>query len=133
MSQKPDEDAQNFLMRALTIRQSILVNADDDMGYDPLLVQKMFLKAVESGLREESKNRPHLQNLAISDEELCEQMKIIVSAELERKQNLVSPKVDLQKYRWHSLKVQESKFNNQNPLNRRKLNQDNLWWHYRPL
>ena len=53
MSQKPDEDAQNFLMRALTIRQSILVNADDDMGYDPLLVQKMFLKAVESGLREE--------------------------------------------------------------------------------
>ena len=32
MSQKPDEDAQNFLMRALTIRQSILVNADDDMG-----------------------------------------------------------------------------------------------------
>ena len=36
MSQKPDEGAQNFLMRALTIRQSILVNADDDMGFEPL-------------------------------------------------------------------------------------------------
>ena len=32
MSQKPDEDTQNFLMRALTIRQIILVNTDDDMG-----------------------------------------------------------------------------------------------------
>ena len=95
MSQKPDEDAQNFLMHALTIRQSILVNADDDMGYDPLLLQKMFLKTVESGLREESirsKMRLHLQNPAISDEELCEQMKIIVSAELDRKQKFGEPR-----------------------------------------
>ena len=95
MSRKPDEDPQNFLMRALTIQQSILVNPDDDMGYDPLLVQKMFLKTVESGLREESirsKLRPHLQNPSIPDEELCEQMKLIVSAELDRKQKFGEPR-----------------------------------------
>ena len=95
MSQKPDEDPQNFLMRALTIWQSILVNTDDDMGCDPLLVQKMFLKMVESGLREESirsKLRPHLQNPSIPDEELCEQMKLIVFAELDRKQNFGEPR-----------------------------------------
>ena len=95
MSQKPDEDPQNFLMRALTIRQSILVNTDDDIGYVPLIVQKMFLKTVESGLREESirsKLRPHLQNSSIPDEELCEQMKLIVSAELDRKQKFGEPR-----------------------------------------
>ena len=94
MSQKPDEDPQNFLMRALIIRQSILVNTDDDMGYDSLLVQKMFLKTAESGLREESirsKLRPHLQNLSIPDEELCERTKLIVSAELDRKQKFGEP------------------------------------------
>ena len=136
MSQKPDEDPQNFLMCALIIWQSILVNTDDDMGYDPLLVQKMFLKMVESGLREESirsKLRPHLQNPSIPDEELCEQMKLIVSAVLDRKQKFGEPrgrsaKVQVVQPEGAEKQVQEPK-----ALYRGKLNQENLWWHYRPL
>ena len=41
MAQLPDEDPQEFLMQALKVRQRILISAEDEITYNPTLVQEI--------------------------------------------------------------------------------------------
>ena len=74
--QEPQEGSQSFLIRALDTRQKILFaskEADTQLKYDPLLVQGMFLHAVDTGLQDEAirtRLRPLLQNPGVQDEDL---------------------------------------------------------------
>eukprot|EP00794_Sanderia_malayensis_P013145 gene13145-14496_t len=84
------ETPEAFLLRALDLRQKVLFGskeADATLKYDPELVQGMFLRSVETGLRDDNiltKFRSVLQTTKITDEELIQQMSSISSAEAER-------------------------------------------------
>jgi len=96
-TQQPSEDPQSFLMRALTIRQKIMFaskEADSGITYDSASVQRLFLHAVETGLKEETiraKIRPALSKQDVTDEELIESMFLAVSAETERQNKFNLP------------------------------------------
>ena len=84
------ETPEAFLLRCLDLRQKILFasqEADAYLRYDPTLVQGMFLRSLETGIRDDNilaELRPLLQKESISDEELIQQMNPISSAEAER-------------------------------------------------
>ncbi|CAB3983154.1 Transposon Ty3-G Gag-Pol poly [Paramuricea clavata] len=90
ISQAPKERSQEFLIRALTIRQKIVFaskESDTKIKYDEGLVQGLFLHALETGLADETiraKMRPLLKNESVADEELIEVMSSAMAAESER-------------------------------------------------
>eukprot|EP00794_Sanderia_malayensis_P011481 gene11481-12678_t len=96
------ETPETFLLRALDLRQKILFacqEADTNLKYDFKLVQGMFLRSIETGLRYDNiltKLRPILQDTKISDEELIHQVSSISSAETERQARLGKKSRDLQ-------------------------------------
>ncbi|XP_055057228.2 uncharacterized protein [Misgurnus anguillicaudatus] len=78
------ETPQNFLIRALDLRQKILFASQED---DPVLVQNMFLHSVLTGLqndRVQGDLQPYLSDTAISDEVLLEKLNVACSRESER-------------------------------------------------
>jgi len=94
MCQLPKETPQDFLIRALDLRQQVLFASQAEGGtvkYESSLVHPLFLHAVETGLQDESvrtKLRPFLQKVDVTDEELMEQINVVVSEESERKGKL---------------------------------------------
>ena len=92
MCQSPKETPQDFLIRALDLRQQVLIASQAEGGtvkYEPSLVHPLFLHAIETGLQDEAvrnKLRPFLQK--VTDEELMEQINVVVSEESERKGKL---------------------------------------------
>lgn len=96
--QGPKETPQEFLMRALELRQKILFSSDHNEGEDTLVyeadhIQKLFLRTVETGLQDENvrvKLRSYLKEPKVSDEELIKQVNTAVSAENERARKLRS-------------------------------------------
>jgi hypothetical protein len=68
--QGPKESPQSFLMNALDLRQQILFSCgegveDDSLQFDPEHIQRLFLRSIETVLRDESiraKIRPFLKN-----------------------------------------------------------------------
>ena len=96
--QGPKESPQEFLMRALDLRQKILFSGTQDQGEDTLVyetdhVQKLFLRTVETGLQDENvrvRVRGYLKDSTISDEELIRQVNNAVSTEDERARKLRS-------------------------------------------
>ena len=94
--QGPKESPQTFLMNALDLWQQILFacsDKDDDtcLQYDPVHIQHLFLRSVETGLQDESiqaKIRPFLKDPSVTDEVLIQQMSVAVSAEKERDKKL---------------------------------------------
>ena len=90
IAQQPNEDAQSFLMRALTIRQKVISaskESDSGVKYDASSVQSLFLHALETGLADETiraKIRPLTQNPKVADEDLIGAMSLAISAEAER-------------------------------------------------
>ncbi|CAB3993872.1 Hypothetical predicted protein [Paramuricea clavata] len=90
------ETPQEFLMRALDLRQKILFSSTQDESEDTLVyendhIQKLFLRAVETGLQDENvrvRVRGYLRNPTISDEELILQVNNAVSTENERVRKL---------------------------------------------
>ena len=84
ISQMPKEDPQSFLIRALTIRQKIVISSqelDSKNKYDEELVQGLFLHAVETGIADEI---TLIKNTSVADEDLIETMSLAMSAESER-------------------------------------------------
>ena len=75
MCQSPKEMPQDFLIRALDLRQQVLFASQAEGGtvkYDPSLVHPLFLHAIETGLQDEAvrnKLRPFLQKAEVTDEE----------------------------------------------------------------
>ena len=94
MYQLPRESPQDFLVRALDLRQQVLFASQAEGGvvkYEPSLVHPLFLHTVETGLQDDSirnKLRPFLQKTNVTDEELMEQINVVVSEESERKGKL---------------------------------------------
>lgn len=84
------ETPQNFLIRALDLRQKILFasqEAESGLKYDPILVQSMFLHTVLTGLQNDSIRsdlQPYLQQSTTSDELLLEKLNIACANETER-------------------------------------------------
>ena len=88
--QSSKETAQNFLMRAMDLRQRILFasqEAQSSLKYDPALVQSLFLHAVLTGLQNDSIRsdlQPCLLQSDTSDEVLLERVNIACANEKER-------------------------------------------------
>jgi len=100
VSQDPKETPQSFLMRALDLRQQILFACyeggdNSTLKYDPVHVQSLFLRSVETGLQDESirtKIRPFLEDPDVKDEVLIQRLNVAVSAESERLKKLKTHK-----------------------------------------
>ena len=90
MYQLPNETLQEFLVRALECREKIILCSQEDkssLKYDPRLIQSLFLRTVEAGLRDESiriKLRTFLWDENISDEKLLLELNIAACEEDER-------------------------------------------------
>ena len=88
--QNSKETPQNFLIRALDLRQKILFasqETESGLRYDPVLVQSMFLHTVLTGLQNDcirSDLQPYLQQTTTSDELLLEKLNIACANEAER-------------------------------------------------
>lgn len=89
-AQSSKESPQNFVIRALDLRQKILFasqEAESALKYDPGLVQSMFLHTVLTGLQSDSIRGdllPYLQQQTCSDELLLEKLNIACANETER-------------------------------------------------
>eukprot|EP00794_Sanderia_malayensis_P020673 gene20673-22711_t len=100
--QSVKETPEAFLLRALDLRQKVLFASKEaaaTLKYDPELVQGMFLRSVETGLRDDNiltKFRSVLQTTKITDEELIQQMSSISSAEAERQARIGKKMKDAQ-------------------------------------
>ena len=69
----PNETPKEFLVRTLVCREKIILCSEEDkssLKYDPRLIQSLFLRTVETGLRDESiriKLRTFLRDENIGD------------------------------------------------------------------
>ena len=94
LRQEANESPQDFLVRALNLKQQIIFvsNATDgSIKYEPSLVQALFLHVVETGLQDESvraKLRPLLEVASVTDEQLMERGNRIMSAEAEHQNKM---------------------------------------------
>lgn len=100
--QSSKETPQNFLIRAMDLRQKILfASQEDDSGlkYDPALVQSLFMHTVLTGLQNDnikSDLQPYLLQINTSDELLLEKLNTACTNERERqdkKKHAASTKV----------------------------------------
>lgn len=84
------ETPQNFLIRAMDLRQKILFasqEAESSLKYDPALVQNMFMHTVLTGLQNDcikTDLQPYLMQPTTSDELLLERLNMACAHEKER-------------------------------------------------
>ncbi|KAI3353710.1 hypothetical protein L3Q82_004938 [Scortum barcoo] len=94
ISQDTKESAQGFLYRAIKLRQKLLWKlGDEDEGeeFSPDLIQRKFLRSLETGLLSEAVKfqlKPHLSNPRVMDEVLIEKINEASSLEKERQNKL---------------------------------------------
>ena len=96
MAQASDETAQNFVTKAMELRQKVLFATENvgnnDIFYDARLVQKTFLNTIETGLRDEAirnKIRPVLHPRSTDEEILF----AVNKAEMTEKERLSKLKI----------------------------------------
>ena len=88
--QSSKETPQNFLIRAMDLRQKILFasqEVESSLKYDPALVQSLFMHTVLTGLQNDnikSDLQPYLLQTNTSDELLLEKVNIACANEKER-------------------------------------------------
>ena len=94
LHQQAGESPQDFLVRALNLKQQIIFvsNATDgSIKYEPSLVQALFLHVLETGLQNEAvraKSRPLLEVASVTDEQLMEKVNRIMAAEVEHQHKM---------------------------------------------
>lgn len=94
MSQDPKESVQNFLFRGIELREKLLWKlSEEDEGeqFSPELIQRKFLRSIETGLLSEGVKmqlKPYLSNPRIKDDELIERVNEAANLEQERQQKL---------------------------------------------
>ena len=92
--QEASESPQDFLVRALNLKQQIIFvsNATDgSIKYEPSLVQALFVYVLETGLQDEAvraKLRPLMEVASVTDEQLMEKVNRIMSAEVEHQNKM---------------------------------------------
>ena len=95
MTQKSNEDALSFILRAFELRTKVGLASEEEgaLKYDKTLVQGLTIHTIETGLSAENENirnqlRPFLKTPGITDVELITQMRTIIAAEENRKDKL---------------------------------------------
>ena len=92
--QNPKETPQQFLLRALDIRNRVIFSSQEDdceFNYGIPLIQNTFLKSFETGLRDDiltTNLRSTLRSPGVSDEELMKQVNELASHQAERQTKL---------------------------------------------
>ncbi|CAB4034365.1 Transposon Ty3-G Gag-Pol poly [Paramuricea clavata] len=90
LCQDPKESAEDFLIRALELRQQVLFTSrvmEEDVKYSHELVQAVLLRALETGIKSETicaKMRPLFKKHDVTDEELIKGVGDAMSEETER-------------------------------------------------
>ena len=94
--QHPKETAQQFLLRALDLRNKVgfaSKESDCEVHYDEPLIQKTFVKSFETGLRDDilaANLRPILRSSPLTDEDLMRHVNELASHQAERQNKLAS-------------------------------------------
>lgn len=94
ISQEPKESAQSFLFRAIELREKLLWTSGDEQDgeqFSPELIQRKFLRSVETGLLNDAVKfqvKPYLSNSKVADEVLIEKIGEAANLELERQTKL---------------------------------------------
>ena len=94
LAQSPAEEPQNFLLRALNLREKIIFASKQEgskLKYDTSQCQSMLLHAIETGLLSNTlrtRMRPHLQRPDVTDAELIAQLNLAGAEESERNAKL---------------------------------------------
>jgi len=92
--QRSVETPQQFLLRSLDLRNKVRFasqEVDCEINYDMSLIQKTFLKAFETGLRDDmlaTNLRPTLRLEDLSDEDLMKQVNDLAAHQAERSDKL---------------------------------------------
>lgn len=94
ISQEPKESAQNFLFRAIELKEKLLWKSDDeDEGekFSPELIQRKFLRSVDTGLLSDAVKfqlKPYLSDPSVTDDVLIERVSEASNLEQERQHKL---------------------------------------------
>ena len=94
--QHPNETAQQFLLRALDLRNKVgfaSKESDCEVHYDEPLIQNIFMKSFETGLRDDilaANLRPILRSSPLTDEDLMRHVNELASHQAERQNKLAS-------------------------------------------
>lgn len=94
ISQEPKESAQSFLFRAIELREKLLwISGDEQDGeqFSPELIQRKFLRSVETGLLNDAVKfqvKPYLSDTKVADEVLIEKIGEAANLEFERQTKL---------------------------------------------
>ncbi|XDV12946.1 hypothetical protein PO909_001491 [Leuciscus waleckii] len=93
VSQEPKESVQNFIFRAIELKEKLLWKAEDgdDDRYSRDIIQRKFLRSIETGLTSDSLKfqiQPYLSNIRTTDEELIEAVNEAAKLEGERQEKL---------------------------------------------
>lgn len=92
LSQDPKETALNFVFRAIEIKEKLLwkaENEDAEEHYSRAIIQRKFLRSIETGLLSDSVKfniLPYLNNVRITDEDLIEKVNEASRVENERQE-----------------------------------------------
>ncbi|KAJ8004170.1 hypothetical protein DPEC_G00156000 [Dallia pectoralis] len=92
ISQEPKETALNFVFRAIELKEKLLwkaTNEDTDEQYSRAVIQRKFLRSIETGLLSDSVKfqiLPHLSDVSITDEELIQKVDEAAKVESERQE-----------------------------------------------
>ena len=121
--QKHNESAQEFVIRLMSLRQKVLfVSKEDSYRYDHRLVQKRFVHALLTGLKNDnlrSKLRAALKDEDISDEDILETFSLAVMEENAHLEKLCSSKKSLNV---NSVPAEEKSTNNPDSKKPQKVN-----------
>lgn len=93
LSQDPKESAQNFLFRAMELREKLCKRGEEDEGekLSADLIQRRFVRSLETGLISDAVKfqlKPYLSDYHVSDEVLIERVNEAENLEQERQQKL---------------------------------------------
>jgi hypothetical protein len=94
--QQPKETAQQFLLRALDLRNKVgfaSKESDCEVRYDESLIHKTFIKSFETGLRDDvlpASLRQILRSSTLTDEDLMRHVNELASDHAERQSKLSS-------------------------------------------
>lgn len=92
ISQEPKETAVNFVFRAIELKEKLLwkaKNEDTDEQYSRAVIQRKFLRSIETGLLSDAvkfQMLPFLSDISISDEELIQKVDEAAKVECERQE-----------------------------------------------
>ncbi len=92
ISQEPKETALNFVFRAIELKEKLLwkaANEDTDEQYSRAVIQRKFLRSIETGLLSDSVKfqiLPYLNDVSVTDEELIQKVDEAAKVESERQE-----------------------------------------------